>query len=212
MLLETKNAIVYGAAGSMGSAVVRAFAREGATVFLAGRTLAKLDKVADEIRRAGGAAETAHVDAMDPAAVEAHVAGVAKTAGSVDISFNAISYSVVQNIPQGRQGGRDQVELCSGNRRHDRRGCSYQREGHVAGAAPAAGRGGRHGRVPGISRGRRDDRRDRQPQLRGHHRLKTAPGPEPGSSASGRQNLARTPSAISSGLTSISASPQMRSK
>jgi NADP-dependent 3-hydroxy acid dehydrogenase YdfG len=99
MLLETKNAIVYGAAGSMGGAVARAFAREGATVFLAGRTLAKLDKVADEIRRAGGAAETAHVDAMDPAAVEAHVAGVAKTAGSVDISFNAISYSVVQNIP-----------------------------------------------------------------------------------------------------------------
>jgi enoyl-[acyl-carrier-protein] reductase (NADH) len=47
--------------------------------------------------------------------VEAHVAEVAKTAGSVDISFNAISYSVVQNIPQGRQGGRDQVELCSGN-------------------------------------------------------------------------------------------------
>jgi glutamyl-tRNA reductase len=69
MLLETKNAIVYGAAGSMGGAVARAFAREGATVFLAGRTLAKLDKVADEIRRAGGAAETAHVDAMDPAAV-----------------------------------------------------------------------------------------------------------------------------------------------
>jgi 3-oxoacyl-[acyl-carrier protein] reductase len=49
MLLETKNAIVYGAAGSMGGAVARAFAREGATVFLAGRTLAKLDRVADEL-------------------------------------------------------------------------------------------------------------------------------------------------------------------
>ena len=39
MLLEGKNAIVYGGSGSVGSAVARAFAREGARVFLAGRTL-----------------------------------------------------------------------------------------------------------------------------------------------------------------------------
>jgi NAD(P)-dependent dehydrogenase (short-subunit alcohol dehydrogenase family) len=62
--LHDKNAVVYGAAGSMGGAVARAFAREGATVFLAGRTLAKLDMVAEEIRAAGGAAETAEVDAQ----------------------------------------------------------------------------------------------------------------------------------------------------
>jgi 3-oxoacyl-[acyl-carrier protein] reductase len=40
MRLQDKHAVVYGAAGSMGGAVARAFAREGATVFLAGRTLA----------------------------------------------------------------------------------------------------------------------------------------------------------------------------
>jgi len=50
MLLASKNAVVYGAGGSMGGAVARAFAREGARVILAGRTLAKLDRVAREGR------------------------------------------------------------------------------------------------------------------------------------------------------------------
>ena len=46
MLLEDKNAIVYGGGGSVGGAVTRAFAREGAKVFLAGRTQATVEVVA----------------------------------------------------------------------------------------------------------------------------------------------------------------------
>jgi 3-oxoacyl-[acyl-carrier protein] reductase len=42
MLLEDKNAVVYGAGGAIGGAVAQAFAREGAKVFLTGRTLAKV--------------------------------------------------------------------------------------------------------------------------------------------------------------------------
>jgi NAD(P)-dependent dehydrogenase (short-subunit alcohol dehydrogenase family) len=83
----------------MGAAVARAFAREGARVFLAGRTLAKLDRVAQEIRSAGGVAETAEVDAMDQASVATHAERVAKKAGSIDISFNAISIRAVQDVP-----------------------------------------------------------------------------------------------------------------
>jgi 3-oxoacyl-[acyl-carrier protein] reductase len=97
--LQDKNAVVYGAAGSMGGAVARAFAREGARVFLAGRTLAKLDGVAEEIRAAGGAAETAEVDALDQRAVEEHADEVVKRAGRLDISFNAISITAVQDVP-----------------------------------------------------------------------------------------------------------------
>jgi 3-oxoacyl-[acyl-carrier protein] reductase len=97
--LPGKNAVVYGAAGAMGAAVARAFAQEGATVFLAGRTLAKLDRVVEEIRSAGGAAETAQVDAMDQTSVTAHADHVANTAGSIDVSFNAISFPVVQGVP-----------------------------------------------------------------------------------------------------------------
>ena len=49
MLLKNKNAIIYGAGGSIGGSVARAFAREGATVYLVGRTRDTLDKVAKEL-------------------------------------------------------------------------------------------------------------------------------------------------------------------
>lgn len=44
MLLENKNAVIYGAGGAIGGAVAREFASEGARVFLAGRTLEKLGR------------------------------------------------------------------------------------------------------------------------------------------------------------------------
>jgi 3-oxoacyl-[acyl-carrier protein] reductase len=90
MLLENKVAVVYGAGGAIGGAVVRAFADEGAKVFLAGRTREKLDAVATEIAAAGGAAETAQVDALDEKAVQQHVDAVVEQAGGIDVSFNAI--------------------------------------------------------------------------------------------------------------------------
>ncbi len=65
MLLENKVAVIYGAGGPIGAAVASAFAREGARVFLAGRTKAKLDRVAGAIRSQGGLAEAAVVDALE---------------------------------------------------------------------------------------------------------------------------------------------------
>jgi 3-oxoacyl-[acyl-carrier protein] reductase len=85
MLLEDKNAVVYGAGGSIGGAVARAFAREGANVFLAGRTLSRVDEVAEEISASGGVAETAQVDALDEVAVGKHIGKVAQTKGRIDI-------------------------------------------------------------------------------------------------------------------------------
>jgi 3-oxoacyl-[acyl-carrier protein] reductase len=96
MLLENKVAVIYGAGGSIGGAVAQAFAREGAMVFLAGRTKAKLDKAADEIRAKGGSAETAVVDALDEQAVDRFVDEVVEQAGHIDISFNVIGYGDVQ--------------------------------------------------------------------------------------------------------------------
>lgn len=86
MLLEQKNAIVYGASGAIGSAVAHAFAAEGAQVFLAGRTSSALDAVAEKIQASGGLAEVATVDVMDEDAVEAHADAVVRNAGSLDIS------------------------------------------------------------------------------------------------------------------------------
>ena len=99
MLLEGRNAVVYGGGGAIGGAVARAFAREGARVFLVGRTLATLDEVAQEIAAAGGAAETAQVDALDEPAVDAHADGVAGEAGGIDVSFNAIGHGDVHGLP-----------------------------------------------------------------------------------------------------------------
>ena len=99
MLLEQKNAVIYGGAGSVGRAVAHAFAREGARVFLAGRTLATLDEVARELSSAGGAVETAQVDALDERAVDAHADAVAAKAGGIDVSFNAISHGDVHGAP-----------------------------------------------------------------------------------------------------------------
>jgi 3-oxoacyl-[acyl-carrier protein] reductase len=95
MLLEGKNAVVYGGAGAIGRAVARAFAREGARVFLAGRTLASLQEVAAELARAGAVVETARVDALDEAAVDAHADAVAERAGGIDVAFSAIRYGDV---------------------------------------------------------------------------------------------------------------------
>ena len=90
MLLEDKTAVIYATGGAIGGAVARAFAREGAKVFLTGRNVAKVDGVAKEIVAAGGVAETAQVDALDKKAVEEHLNTVVERAGGVDISFNAV--------------------------------------------------------------------------------------------------------------------------
>ena len=100
MLLENKNAVIYGAGGAIGGAVARAFGREGARVFLTGRHLARVDGIAEEMRAEGGVAEAAQVDALDEHAVEEHIAAVVKKVGKIHISFNAIT-----PIPQpGTQG------------------------------------------------------------------------------------------------------------
>src|SRR4051794_18377555 len=58
VLLEKRNAVIYGGGGSIGRAVALAFAREGARVHLAGRTMESLERVASEVRSAGGEADT----------------------------------------------------------------------------------------------------------------------------------------------------------
>ena len=91
LLLENKNAVIYGGGGAIGGAIARVFAREGARVFIAGRTQAKLDAVARDIAATGGTVETAQVDVLDQQAVEKHADAIAATAGSIDIALNAVS-------------------------------------------------------------------------------------------------------------------------
>jgi len=98
-VLQNKNAIVYGAGGSLGGAVAKALAAAGAKLFLTGRNISSVQKVADEILAAGGLAETTQVDALDEKAISSCLAGIIQREGHIDISFNAMGVQVVQNIP-----------------------------------------------------------------------------------------------------------------
>ncbi|HMG08946.1 MAG TPA: SDR family oxidoreductase [Mucilaginibacter sp.] len=99
MILQNKNAIIYGAGGSLGGAVAKALASAGARVFLTGRNLYSVKKVADGILAAGGSAEADQVDALNEKEIHSHVDGVLTKAGTIDIMFNAIGVEVVQNMP-----------------------------------------------------------------------------------------------------------------
>jgi len=90
MMLQDKVAVIYGAGGDVGAAVARAFANEGANVFLTGRSYGPVEVVAKEIVSSGGFAQAAEVDALNEQAVDTHLKSVIAEAGRVDISFNAI--------------------------------------------------------------------------------------------------------------------------
>jgi 3-oxoacyl-[acyl-carrier protein] reductase len=97
-VLENKVAVVYGA-GSIGSAVAKAFAAAGAQVHLASRTKATLDALAGAISAGGGKVHTETVDALDPTSVREHADRVAAEAGRIDICFNLIGHGDVHGTP-----------------------------------------------------------------------------------------------------------------
>lgn len=89
-LLEGKCAVVFGAGGSLGSAVAKEFAAQGAEVFLAGRTQSTISPVLKHITTNGGRAHATEVDALDDDAVNQYVGRIVKQTGRLDIVFNAV--------------------------------------------------------------------------------------------------------------------------
>jgi 7-alpha-hydroxysteroid dehydrogenase len=104
MLLSGKTAIVYGASGAVGSAVARAFVREGAVVHLVARHLAPLQRLGDELTSAGGSAHVATADALDQAAVAAHLQHVLGISERVHTVFSAIDWGDSQGSPLTEMG------------------------------------------------------------------------------------------------------------
>jgi NAD(P)-dependent dehydrogenase (short-subunit alcohol dehydrogenase family) len=99
MMLKNKTALVYGAGGAVGAAVARAFAREGATVLLSGRTAPALETTAAGIRAAGGRAEITLVDALDETSIRTHLETSVTKWGPLHVMLNAIAWDDVQGRP-----------------------------------------------------------------------------------------------------------------
>ena len=89
-ILQGKHAVVFGAGGSIGAAVAKEFAAEGAEVFLAGRTKSNVEEVARQITAAGGRAYAAVIDALNDGAVDKYIDGIVRQSGRIDIEFNAV--------------------------------------------------------------------------------------------------------------------------
>jgi len=102
-LLRDKTAVIYGGGGAIGGAMARTFAREGAQVFIAGRTRDKLERVAAAIaadgRNSQGEIHIAALDVLEPGAVARHLESVAALTGRIDVAANAIGVMHVQGPP-----------------------------------------------------------------------------------------------------------------
>jgi 3-oxoacyl-[acyl-carrier protein] reductase len=84
--LAGKVALVTGASRNIGRAIALSLAAGGAAVAVNTRSSkADADKVVEELKKAGGQAETCMADIVDPKAVGAMVEGVVKRFGRLDI-------------------------------------------------------------------------------------------------------------------------------
>ena len=99
MMLQDKNAVIFGAGGSLGGAVASAFARSGAKVFLSGKTLKSVQKVAEKIKAEGGYAEVSELDALNEEAIKSYIDKLVREVGTLDVGFNAIGLQDTQDSP-----------------------------------------------------------------------------------------------------------------
>jgi 3-oxoacyl-[acyl-carrier protein] reductase len=84
-VLQGKIAVVFGAGGSIGAAVAKEFAEEGAEVFLAGRNISSVASIVRQIAPGGPKAHAATVDTLDETSVDSYVNEVVNRAGKIDI-------------------------------------------------------------------------------------------------------------------------------
>ena len=101
MRMKDKVALVTGAAGGMGAATARLFAREGAKAVVIADLLEKEgEAVAADIKKAGGTASYAHLDVTDEAQWKSVVDKTVAQHGRLDVLVNnaGISGSAEQDL------------------------------------------------------------------------------------------------------------------
>jgi NAD(P)-dependent dehydrogenase (short-subunit alcohol dehydrogenase family) len=99
MRLENKVALITGGYGGMGRASARLFAREGATVFVAGRNQQRGDALVAEINGAGGKAHFVELDVVNQDQWDAAVAQVKQQAGALHVLMNVVGSNALVRFP-----------------------------------------------------------------------------------------------------------------
>ncbi|HEY1773703.1 MAG TPA: SDR family NAD(P)-dependent oxidoreductase [Gammaproteobacteria bacterium] len=99
MRLANKVALITGGYGGMGRASARLFAKEGATVFIAGRNEERGDALVAEITDAGGKAHFVELDVVNQELWDAAVARVREQAGPLHILMNIVGSNAMVRFP-----------------------------------------------------------------------------------------------------------------
>jgi NAD(P)-dependent dehydrogenase (short-subunit alcohol dehydrogenase family) len=107
--LAGQVAIVTGAGRGIGRAIAGAFAREGAAVVLAARSVLELDGVAREIEQAGGRALVVPTDARQEASVEALVRRALAEWRQIDVLVNAAGVATFAPVTDSKLDDWDQT-------------------------------------------------------------------------------------------------------
>jgi NAD(P)-dependent dehydrogenase (short-subunit alcohol dehydrogenase family) len=99
MRLESKVALITGGYGGMGRASARLFAKEGATVFIAGRSMERGDQLAADINEAGGKAYFVELDVVRQDQWDAAVLRVKEQAGTLHVLMNIVGSNALERFP-----------------------------------------------------------------------------------------------------------------
>lgn len=99
MRLENKVALITGGYGGMGRASSRLFAKEGATVFIAGRNRERGDALAQEINDDRGKAHFVELDVVNQDQWDAALARVQEEAGALHILLNVVGSNALVRFP-----------------------------------------------------------------------------------------------------------------
>ena len=95
--LEQKRVLVTGSTGGIGAGIARRFAAEGATVIINGRRAKQAERVAADIRKAGGKAIVAVGDLSDDEATARVVEIAQAELGGIDVLVNNAAGGEHQN-------------------------------------------------------------------------------------------------------------------
>src|SRR3546814_2459326 len=96
--LTGKVAIVTGSGANIGEACVRALAKAGALVVLAGITSIGAERVAEEINSAGGTAFAQHTDLAEEGSIQAIIDATISRFGKIDVLHNNAADTRVEQM------------------------------------------------------------------------------------------------------------------